>query len=360
MRPINELMAEIVQTAGGDKVELGKIFDAEAVRAFNQAAGEYQRTGKLDKINDFYSVQADGSTTLKDAARAAGTFNASLTMIGASWERFAETRLTGPIETAAKMLNKLGSEGADRLFTGLTMAGGGLMGALAIRKGVGMYRGVKSFFGGGRKGAGGGSAIGMGGLDVQNVRIVNWPASRALRNIEGGDGTRRSRGKTRSRGKVRSRTGIFSRLTKGGGLLKKGGRLLGRIGGPLAAVAGLIDLVSAVKSGSFRKIGGSLGRSGGGLAGAAGGAAIGSVVPVVGTLIGGLAGGIFGSLFGEKLGNSAGKAMESTPEPTGLTPALAAGPEVINIYPSPTQSPKSIAEEVMRIIEKKRKGRLHD
>ncbi|MCP3941412.1 MAG: phage tail tape measure protein [Desulfobacteraceae bacterium] len=386
LRPINELMAEIIETTGGDKVELGNIFDAEAIRAFNQAAGEYQRTGKLDKLNDFYSVQADGSTTLKDAARAAGTFNASMTMIGAAWERFAEHKLTGPIEVAADMLDKLGSEGANRLFTGLTVAGGGLLGAMAIKKGVGLYRGVKGLFGGKRKRGGGLSGnLGFGmGMDVQNVRIINWPASRGLRSLEDGDsnGRRKRRGKRRGKSGRLSRVskrgklsrlfkgGGLSRLFKGGGLLRKGSRLLGRVGGPIAAVAGLVDLGSAIKTGDSRKIGGSLGRSGGGLAGAAAGAAIGSVIPVVGTIIGGIAGGILGSLFGEKIGEAAGTAMKSKPSPPAPAlvkvpppaqiPALADGPLAINIYPSPGQSPKSIADEAMRLIEKRRGRRLHD
>ncbi|MCG8633092.1 MAG: phage tail tape measure protein, partial [Desulfobacterales bacterium] len=195
LRPINELMTEIIQTVDGDKVQLGRIFDAEAVRAFNQAAAEFQKTGKLDKLNEFFSVQADGTTTLKDAERAASTFNASMTMIGAAWERFADHRLTGPIETAADMLDKLGSEGADKLFTGLAVAGGGLASALAVRKGVGLYKGVRNFFGKDKSKASGrrSGTVSGGGADTQNVRVVNWPAARwGMRdNAEGG---RRGRG----------------------------------------------------------------------------------------------------------------------------------------------------------------------
>ncbi|MCP3941447.1 MAG: phage tail tape measure protein [Desulfobacteraceae bacterium] len=388
LRPINELIKEIIQTADADTVVLGEVFDSEAMKSFNHGMGEFQRTGGLETIDKLYKVQANGQGVMDDSARAARTFNASLTMIAASWEKFADLRLTGPIESVTKLLDTLGSEGANRLFTGLTVAGGGLLGALAIRKGVGLYQGVKGLFGGKRKRGGGRSGnLGLGmGMDVQNVRIVNWPASRGLRSLEDGDsnGRRKRRGKKRGKSGRLSRVskrgrlsrlfkgGGLSRLFKGGGFLRKSSRLLGRVGGPIAAVAGLVDLGSAIKTGDSRKIGGSLGRSGGGLAGAAAGAAIGSVVPVVGTIIGGIAGGILGSLFGEKIGEAAGTAMKSKPSPPApaqalakvpppaQVPALADGPLAINIYPSPGQSPKSIADEAMRLIEKRRGRRLHD
>lgn len=354
LRPINELMAEIIESTGGDKVQLGEVFDAEAVRAFNQAAGEFQRTGKLEKLEEFYSVHADGTTTLKDSQRMAKGFNASLTMISASWDRFADKRLTGPIESISRLLDKLGSDGADRLFTGLTVGGGALASYLAVRKGVGLYRGVRGLFGGGKKGGGGGiaDAVTGGGIGVQNVRVVNWPAARSLRGMGGVGEITGGRGKTRAKG------GTLTRGLKGGRWLRRGSRLLGRIGGPLAAIAGIADLGMAVSSGSSRQIGGSLGRSGGGLAGAAAGAALGSVIPVIGTAIGGIAGGIFGSLFGEKLGETAGKSLSE--KPPVQTAMAAAGPVEINIYPHPGQSPKAIAEEVMRELKKKSGGRLND
>jgi hypothetical protein len=369
LRPINELMAEIIQTTNGDKVNLGMIFDAEAIRAFNVAATEYQNTGRMDKLNEFYNVQADGSTTLNDAKRAAKTFNASLTMIATSWERFADKRLTGPIESISKLLGMLGSDGADKLFTGLSVGGGLIGSALVARKGLGMYRGVKSFFGKKKPKSGGGGqgGVGFGGGDVQNVRVVNWPASRALQKLDDGGGGLSAKKKPRSRSRRPKRTGKLGKLFRGGRLrqagklgkvFRGGGRLLGRIGGPLAAIAGIADLGMAINSGDGKQIGGSLGRSGGGLAGAATGAALGSVVPVIGTAIGGIAGGILGSLFGEKLGEGAATAMQSTPKaPVALA---AAGAVSINIYPQAGQDAGAIADEVMRRIEKARGGRLHD
>ena len=206
MRPINELMAEIVEITAGDKVEMGQIFDAEAVRAFNQAAGEFQRTGKLEKLDEFYNVQATGQTTLEDSQRAAKNFNASISMIAASWERFAEKKLTGPIESMAKLIDMLGSDGADRLFSGLAVGGGLLGGALAVRKGVGLYKGVKGFFGKGKKGGPGGGLAGalMGGGEVMNVRVVNWPAARALRGMDDFGGFDMETGRSRGRGRKSS------------------------------------------------------------------------------------------------------------------------------------------------------------
>lgn len=364
LRPVNALMTEIIESTGGDKVALGRVFDAEAVRAFNQAAGEFQRTGKLARLDDFYNVEADGTTTLKDAARGAKNFNAAITMINTSWQRFAEQRLTGPIESMARLLEMLGADGADRLFTGLTIGGGLLGGVLAARKGVGLYRGVKNFFGKG-KARGSDAPAGMasgGGYDVQNVRVVNWPAARSLRNLDrDGRPRKRTAGSKpvkAARGTPRAKSGILARMTGGGKWLRRGSRLLGRLGGPLGAIAGIADLGLAVKSGSKRNIGGSLGRSGGGLAGAAAGAALGSVVPILGTVVGGIAGGLFGSLFGEKIGEGAAKAMDAVPAPQ---PAMAAaGPVTINIYPQPGQDIRAIADEVIKRLNRHQGGRLHD
>ncbi|HBS16947.1 MAG TPA: hypothetical protein DD835_03715, partial [Halomonas sp.] len=78
LRPINELMVEIVEAAEGRTSRLSEIFDAEAMRAFNAALGEYNRTGTVESMDRFFQVQGDGTTTMGDSARAAETAAGSI------------------------------------------------------------------------------------------------------------------------------------------------------------------------------------------------------------------------------------------------------------------------------------------
>jgi hypothetical protein len=123
----------------------------------------------------------------------------------------------------------------------------------------------------------------------------------------------------------------------------RGMQVLGRLAGPLAAVAEVGKGVYSAMEGRERaeknlaegKItqeeagrrktqetaegtGQAIGGAGGALAGAAAGAAIGSVVPVIGTAIGGIIGGIagawLGSKGGEEIGGAIGEKMTISPE----------------------------------------------
>lgn len=167
LRPINELMAEIIQKTGGDKVKLGLVFDAEAVRAFNQASGEFQRTGRLDSLDKFMSVHADGATTMQDSARAAKTASAALTNLYTAWKKFADSELTGPIQSLADMLNSLEPGAVDRwmqVAKWVAIVGGG---AIVARK-------VGNIIGGLRRGGAAGAAGGLAGMPVPlPVYVVN-------------------------------------------------------------------------------------------------------------------------------------------------------------------------------------------
>lgn len=168
LRPINELMVEIIQKSKGDKVKLGQVFDAEAVRAFNQAASEFQRTGRLETLDKFVRMSGDGSTTMKDSARAAQTASAALTNLYAAWQRFADSELAGPIQSLADALNGLDKSKMDALMQALKYGGLALGGAILLRK-------VGGLFGKGAAGAAGAGAGGLaGGMPLPlPVYIVN-------------------------------------------------------------------------------------------------------------------------------------------------------------------------------------------
>lgn len=171
LRPINELMVEIVKKTGGKKTLLSKVFEEEAIRAFNTAASEFQRTGAIESLDKFYNVQADGTVITQDSARAAKTANAAMTNLVTTWKKFADGNLTGPIKSLTATLDGLKPGTVERwlnMAKYAAMVGGGL---ILARKAFGVYQFGRDIIGGG-KGAGGA----LGGLSNGNpipVYVVN-------------------------------------------------------------------------------------------------------------------------------------------------------------------------------------------
>lgn len=361
LRPINELLEEIVVKANGSMTVLGSIFDSEAQRGLNALIGEYSRDGEITSIKTFMEVQGDGTQTMQDAAKAALTLNAALTSMATAWEQFADKRLTKPIELAAKALHALGTDGMDTLFTVLGTGGGAVLAGLAWRK---AYRGVKwarGLFGGKKGGKGERLADAISGAsgDVMPVRVVNWPGGGL--GASGGSATSRLRKGGAPAGAAPSA------LSKGKGLLKGGGKLLGRIAAPLTVAMGALDLFDAVANGSAKDVGSSLGGTGGALAGAAAGAALGSVVPVIGTAVGGIVGGMLGGFGGDALGGAVGGMFDSpadtgtdTAGTTGAAASPSAGAVTIHVHAAPGMDVEALARKVADMIQRRKTGALHD
>ena len=133
LRPINELMVEIVEAAEGRTSRLSEIFDAEAMRAFNAALGEYNRTGTVESMDRFFQVQGDGTTTMGDSARAAETAAGSIRNLSSAWQDFADTNLSEYIQDAADALNSLDKETVDRWLKIAGITAGGVAGLYALR-----------------------------------------------------------------------------------------------------------------------------------------------------------------------------------------------------------------------------------
>ena len=227
LRPINELMAEIIQKTNGRKSIMSQIFDAEAIRAFNAGISEYQRTGSVLSLKKFFSVQADGKTILADSARAAKDFQSAMTYLTTSFQVFADRELTEPIKAVAGYLNSLepgtvdrwmkmakwiailgggavAARGVFRFFAGF--GGRGLAGIPGMGGGVGTSAGVVPVFvtnmggfqspGGAIKGAGM-SAMMMGGASAGLLAIGTGIAYTVVKGIEQGFkevGTRQIKG----------------------------------------------------------------------------------------------------------------------------------------------------------------------
>lgn len=133
LRPINELMVEIVEAAEGRTSRLSEIFDAEAMRAFNAALGEYNRTGTVESMDRFFQVQGDGTTTMGDSARAAETAAGSVRNLSSAWQDFADTNLSEYIQDAADALNSLDQATVDRWLKIAGITAGGVAGLYALR-----------------------------------------------------------------------------------------------------------------------------------------------------------------------------------------------------------------------------------
>lgn len=176
MRSIVSIMEDLIRKTKGSKLLLSKYFDAEAIRAFNAAAGEFQRTGKVESLQKFFNVQADGSAITHDSIRAAKTFNAALTSLYTVWKHFTDKQLTEPVKKLTEYLDSLKPDTVERwlnIAKYIAMIGGGLIVANKVGQGVaGAFKMGKGIFG-----KGGGVAAGAlgGSMTPIPVYVVNAP-----------------------------------------------------------------------------------------------------------------------------------------------------------------------------------------
>ncbi len=179
LRPINELMVEIIQAVDGQTTRLSSVFDAEAMRAFNAAAGEFMRTGSVNSLEKFMDVQGDGSATMNDSARAADTMAGAMRNLISAWTNFADDNLTGAVQSAADALNSLDSETVDRWLKigGIALGGLGVAvgGRFLGKLGSDVFSAGRKVLGRGRGGVGGALGGLASGAAPIPVYVVNQP-----------------------------------------------------------------------------------------------------------------------------------------------------------------------------------------
>lgn len=244
LRPINEIMTEIVKKSRGDLTKIAQVFDASAVRGFAAAAEEFKRTGSLDTLEKFMRMQGDGKSTLDDSRRAAQTASAAVDNLFTAWKRFADSNLTGPIQSLANLLNSLSSEKMDTVLQSLKYAGLALGGALVLRKVGGIFTkggapGVGGGFGGGAMGA-------LGGMPIP-VYVVNKHLSLTPDAWTGGVGG--------AAGKIGKVGGVLAGVGRAANLVGLGATVFG--GGYAAgtAASGWIDQKISEKTGREATLG---------------------------------------------------------------------------------------------------------
>ncbi len=208
LRPINELLTEIVQKSGGDLTKIGQVFDGAGTKGLQGLAEEFKRTGKLDSLNKFMTMQGDGKSTMADSARAAQTASAALTNLYAAWQRFADSELAKPLQSLADALNGLDEKKMNAIMQTLKWGGIALGGAIVARKAytggkalVDMYQYIVNGKG---KGEGGAAGNAMGLPVPLPVYIVDGAGA-------GGGGTKGLGSLADTAGKLKGGTGLMAR-----------------------------------------------------------------------------------------------------------------------------------------------------
>ncbi|MFM5244310.1 phage tail tape measure protein [Aeromonas caviae] len=178
MRSLPVLIEEIVTKSGGLSSKLADLnLTDEAKRALKPVIAEFVQTGDVKAFDEFLKLSGDGSTTLNDAAVAAGDFAASLQLVSNSWSQFANQQLAEPIAELADAINSLDPDAVQNwLETGknIALVVGGLV---AVKKGIDAVKWTKGVWDAAKPSKGGAGGLGgaMADLGATPVYVVNMP-----------------------------------------------------------------------------------------------------------------------------------------------------------------------------------------
>lgn len=336
-RDFNDIMADLLKVSKkvGNTDFLGNIFGQTSMQAIRAYGSFYEKMyPKLMDLGDTTGAMEHKSATM------ANTLAANLQQVQTAFVRFADAKLTAPLEKLTDLLNKLAEdpEAFNRIFTGIAVG----IGSIAAVKGLASVINIVSSIASLKKGGGNiniGSNVGGNGMPVY---VTNWGGKTGASPFpSAGSAANQSIGKTPagqaagtplnagSQGNTFQKMGgAASQALKG--VTKKqmamGGAAAG-IGAALVAIPGAVNEISEInadetlnrhdktvkKGGAIGDaagtvVGATLGGAAGVAAGAAAGAAIGSIVPGLGTAVGALVGAGIGALGGW-LGGKAGRAI---------------------------------------------------
>lgn len=336
-RDFNDIMADLLKVSEkvGNTDFLGNIFGQTTMQAIRAYGNFYEDMyPKLMDLGDTTGAMEHKSATM------ANTLAANLQQVQTAFVRFADAKLTAPLEKLTDLLNKLAEdpEAFNRIFTGIAVG----IGSIAAVKGLSSVINIVSSIASLKKGGGNiniGSNIGGAGMPVY---VTNWGGTAGASPFP-------SSGAVGNQGIGRTPTGqaAGTPLNAGsqGGTLRKMGGAAGAalhgvtktqmamggaasgIGAAIIAIPSAVSEVSAInadetltdrektvkKGGAIGDaagtvVGATVGGAAGVAAGAAAGAAIGSIIPGLGTIVGGLVGAGIGALGGW-LGGKAGRAI---------------------------------------------------
>lgn len=381
-RDFNDIMADLLKVSEkvGNTDFLGNIFGQTSMQAIRAYSNFYEDMyPKLMDLGDTTGAMENKSATM------ANTLAANLQQVQTAFVRFADAKLTEPLEKLTNLLNKLAEDpdAFNRIFTGIAVG----IGSIAAVKGLSSVINIVSSISSLKKGGGNiniGSNIGGAGMPVY---VTNWGGKAGASPLpsSGAVGKQQPVGKTptgqaagtplnaASQGNTFQKIGgAASQAVRG--ISKKqfaGAGALAAVGEAMIAIPRAKDEIDAInadetmskkekataKGGAVGDAAGSvagaaIGGIGGMAAGAAAGAAIGSIVPGLGTaaglIVGGLVGLIgtkLGGMAGRKLGEKIGSAVAGDDEehlsetledqlPASTIPAETLPPEITNQYMS--------------------------
>ncbi|WP_147615123.1 phage tail tape measure protein [Treponema pectinovorum] len=338
-RDFNDIMADLLKVSEkvGNTDFLGNIFGQTSMQAIRAYSNFY---------NDMYPKLMDlGDTTgamEQKSATMAGTLAANLQQVQTAFVRFADAKLTEPLEKLTDLLNRLAEDpdAFNRIFTGIAVG----IGSIAAVKGLASVMNLVSSFVSLKKGGGKTDlSVSMGGAGDMGmpVYVTNWGGKAGASPLPSTGSANTTAGRTPtgqpagtplnagSQGNTLQRMGgaasqALQNTTKT--QMAMGGAAAG-IGTALVAIPNAVNEVAAInadetltnkekstmKGGAIGDaagtvVGATVGGAAGVAAGAAAGAAIGSIVPVLGTAVGALVGAGIGAL-GAWLGGKAGRAI---------------------------------------------------
>ncbi len=336
-RDFNDIMADLLKVSEkvGNTDFLGNIFGQTTMQAIRAYGNFYE---------DMYPKLMDlGDTTgamESKSAKMANTLAANLQQVQTAFVRFADAKLTAPLEKLTELLNKLAEDpdAFNRVFTGIAVG----IGSIAAVKGLASVMNIVSSIASLKKGGGNiniGTNVGGNGMPVY---VTNWGGKTGASPFPSASSADSGNaGKTPLGQKAGTPLNAGSQgntLQKMGGAASQalknttktqmamGGAAAG-IGTALVAIPGAVNEVaqinadetltkkekSKMKGGAIGDaagtvVGATVGGAAGVAAGAAAGAAIGSIVPGLGTAVGALVGAGIGALGGW-LGGKAGRAI---------------------------------------------------
>ncbi len=311
---LKDLFARISKIEGktGQNIALRSMFGDESFKAVTQLWTDYQKDGDFTMLNSLQNMQVGSGEMRQDAIEQTKTFAVALETLTSASTRFADAKLSKPIQELADAITTLSSEDLSDVFDFAGDAAMAAAGIWAVNKAMrGTAAGIR-FVQGLRRGSGaGGKAAGaLASASATPVIVTNWPAG------SGGSWSGMSGKKSR-----KPIAGRRLSLSSNVGRLANLGKFARGVG-PLSAILGAVNMGSALMDGDMRGIAGGVGSMGGAWGGAAAGAALGSIIPGIGTAIGGLVGAGLGGILGDSaltglfdLLNTPATTTPATPQP---------------------------------------------
>lgn len=165
-----ELLLEILDKAKNDPLKLGDVFDQTSLQGL---ASLYSKDNK-DLLMQMNTSTGQYGETQKAAAKNAAEFNNAIKSLNTSFNQFAESRLSKPIQDLADSINSVDDKTIENWLKWGEAALWIVGGLVAAKKGLDLAGSIKNVFGSNKPGKGGKG--GFADMGVMPVYVVNMGA----------------------------------------------------------------------------------------------------------------------------------------------------------------------------------------